>query len=90
MLAVREAIGMLSPPHRAAPDLPFAARRTHHACRPDQCGKCQPLLVNPAPDYPAQPGLRTAGLRPEEREMEKDTDIITAPNGLPALRRATP
>jgi hypothetical protein len=33
MLTVREAIGMLSPPHiEPSPDLPFAARRTHHAC----------------------------------------------------------
>jgi hypothetical protein len=73
MLTVREAIGMLSPPHiEPSPDLPFAARRTHHACGRTNAGNSRRCKTTQRQIIPAQPGLRTARLT--DREMERETE----------------
>jgi hypothetical protein len=90
MLTVREAIGMLSQPHiEPSPDLPFAARRTHHACGRTNAGNAA-VARQPSAGIPRSTRLTNrASYGPGDGE--RDIEITTAPRpGSRRPRRRSP
>jgi hypothetical protein len=73
--AVREALGLPPPPHRARPDTFPLTRSWRLFTRPAHPENCPPLLVNPAPDHPRSIRLTHRVLR--TTSIEIDTEITT-------------